>query len=130
MGRKFTTVSKEEREYIPTDWLDDPKEEQLVITYKPLSKRQLAKIEDNATKLDVSTNTMMFTNAESSLGIFQDQVTGIKNLVVNDKPMKFKKSNKRVHEDIIDALDLDIIQEVSREIVYKSKFSDEAKEDL
>ena len=130
MGRKFTTVSKEEREYIPTDWLDDPKEEQLVITYKPLSKRQLAKIEDNATKLDVSTNTMMFTNAESSLGIFQDQVTGIKNLVVNDKPMKFKKSNKRVHEDIIDALDLDIIQEISREIVYKSKFSDEAKEDL
>ena len=55
MARDITTVSKEARTFVPLDWIADPVAEQLTFEYTPLSKRQLAKVADSSSKMDIGT---------------------------------------------------------------------------
>ena len=131
MARDITTVSKEARTFVPLDWIADPVAEQLTFEYTPLSKRQLAKVADSSSKMDIGTNTILLGNAEVSMKVFQEHISGVKNLVVDGKNVKFKKgTNGGVHADIIDMLPLDVMEETVREILSVSKFGDADKEKL
>ncbi len=130
MARSLITISKDVRTFIPLDWLADEKD-QLTFEYKPLSKRQLARVADNSSKMDINTNTILIGNSEVSIKLFTESVSGIKNLVVDEKAVKFKKGpNGGVADDIVELLPLDIIEEVAREILSVSKFGDADKESL
>ena len=130
MARTLSTVTKEERTFIPVDWLSDDKD-QLTFVYKPLSKRQLAKVAESSSKMDIQTNTILIGNAEIGMRVVTEAVTDIKNLVVDEKMVKFKKGpNGNVDDAIIEMLPLDIIDEVAREILSVSKFGDADKESL
>jgi hypothetical protein len=129
MARQIATVSRDVREYTPKDWLDENEEPELSalkFKFKPLSKKQLATFSDSSTRLQISTNSIMLGNAENMINIFRVAVVGFENLIVDEQPVPFKKDTAGlVHEDIVELLPLDIIEEVGNHIVLVSKASEE-----
>ena len=132
MARAVVTVSREERKYIPKDWLDEkgnPEPKALVFKFKPLSKRQLAHYSDNSSRLSVSSNTILLGNAVGNLDLFKTTVTGWENLLdENGKEVKFQTdASGLINEDLLESIWEDVIQEVANHILKVSKFPEEEK---
>lgn len=131
MGRKFVTIDRSERKYVPKDWLDnktkEPEEKALTFKFIPLSKRQLAQFADNSTRMSLNGNVLLLGTASINIEIFKTAICGWDNFIVNEKPYKYKKgTNGLVDEEVIDILDQDIIDEVALHILDVSKATDEA----
>lgn len=128
MAREIIAVSRDIREYIPKDWLDEkgePELKALVFKFKPLSKKQLASVSDNSARFSMNSNTVILGNAENMLNVFRIAVTGWDNLIINGQVISYKKDMANlVDEDIIEDLPLDIIEEVGAHIVSVSKVTD------
>lgn len=130
MGRKFTTIDRNEREYIPKDWKDEndkPEQNALKFKFKPLSKRQLAEFSDNSSRMQVHSGTVILGTTSIDIEVFKVAINGWENFIVDDKEYKFKRVNGLVDEDAINILDLDIISEVSNHIIEVSKVPEQGK---
>lgn len=130
MARKFVTISKEVRTYVPKDWLEadgTPEANAFTVKFIPLSKRQLAQFSDNSTRLSMQSNTILLGNSENSLTLFKGVVIGWDNLFVNDKAIEFKKdpSTNLISDEAIDGIDLDVIEEIVGHIIKVSKFPED-----
>ena len=130
MARKFVTIDRSEKAYVPKDWIDsktkEPEEKALTFKFIPLSKRQLAQFADNSTRMSLQNNVILLCNASINIEIFKTAVSGWANFIVDEKPYKFKKgANGLVEEDVIEILDQDIIDEVASHIIKVSKATEE-----
>lgn len=129
MGRKFVTIDRSEKSYVPKDWIDEktkePEDKALSFKFIPLSKRQIAQFSDNSTRMSLASNAILLGNASVNIDIFKTAISGWDNFVVDGKPYKFKKGNNGlVDEEVINILDQDIIDEVANHILDTSKASD------
>ena len=130
MARKFVTIDRSERTYVPKDWIDlktkEPEEKALTFKFIPLSKRQLAQFADNSTRMSLQNNVILLGNASVNIEIFKTAINGWDNFIVDDKPYKFTKgANGLVSEDVIEILDQDIIDEIALHILKVSKADEE-----
>lgn len=131
MARKISKLSRDIQEYTPKDWLDDkgnPEEGAFVVSFKPLSKRQLATYQDSSSRIAMGTNAIMLGNSTGNLSIFKEAITGWKNLVIDDAEVKFEKDGLgNVKDELLEDIPLDIIEEIANYILKVSRFgTDEA----
>lgn len=131
MAKNYVTVDRSEKRYTVRDSLDangKPEKEALVFKFIPLSKRQLAVFQDSSTRMSMSSNTILLGNASVNIDIFKEAITGFENLQVNGAMLQFKKDLQgRLHDDVIEDIPLELIEEVSTHIVKVSKFPEEEK---
>lgn len=130
MGRKFITIDRGERYYIPKDWKDEngkPEQNALKFKFKPLSKRQLAEFSDSSSRMQVHSGTIILGTTSIDIEIFKLAITDWENFIVDDKEYKFKRVNGLVDDDAINILDLDIISEVANHIIEVSKVPEQGK---
>jgi len=130
MAKKmFTTVSRDEKSYVPRDWLDEngkPEKGALTFKYKPLSKKQLAVHQDNSSRMSLTTNTFYLGNATISIDVFRTAVTGWENFIVDGAERPYKKDGLGlVEEEVVEILPLDLIEEVAGHILKVSRFPEE-----
>lgn len=118
MARKFVTLDMSERSYVPKDWAED--EVKLTFKFKPLSKRQLAQFRDNSSRMSLNSNTILLGVASINIDIFRSQVCGWENLEIDDKKVQYKAVSGLVEEAVVNALPLDIIEEVALHIIEVS----------
>lgn len=123
MARKFVTLDMSERSYVPKDWADE--EVKLTFKFKPLSKRQLAQFRDNSSRMSLNSNTILLGVASINIDIFRSQVCGWENLEIDDKKVPFKAVSGLVEEAVVNALPLDIIEEVALHIIEVSSVNAE-----
>ena len=129
MARKFVTIDRSERSYVPKDWIDsktnEPEEKALTFKFIPLSKRQIAQFADSSTRM-LQGGVFLLGTSSVNIEIFKTAISGWDNFIVDGKPYKFKKGNNGlVDEEVINILDLDIIDEVALHILEVSKVPDE-----
>ena len=115
MARKFVTLDLSERSYVPKDWAED--DVKLTFKFKPLSKRQLAQFKDNSSRMSLNTNTIVLGVASINIDVFRSQVCGWDNLEIDDKKVNYKAVSGLVDEAVVNALPLDIIEEVASHII-------------
>ena len=128
MAREFVTVSRSEREYIPKDWYDEkgkPEKGALTFKFKPLSKRQLAEYTDNSSRVSLSSNVLILGTNSVNIDIFKSTISGWSGLIIDGKEYPFRLEIGAIPEEVIDAIDMDIINEVANHIVTVSKFPKE-----
>lgn len=123
MARKFVTLDMSERSYVPKDWAED--EVKLTFKFKPLSKRQLAQFRDNSSRMSLHSNTILLGVASINIDIFRSQVCGWENLEIDDKKVQYKAVSGLVDEAVVNALPLDIIEEVALHIIEVSSVNAE-----
>lgn len=123
MARKFVTLDMSERSYVPKDWADE--EVKLTFKFKPLSKRQLAQFRDNSSRMSLNSNTILLGVASINIDIFRSQVCGWENLEIDDKKVTYKAVSGLVEEAVVNALPLDIIEEVALHIIEVSSVNAE-----
>lgn len=132
MAREFNTLTLDEREYVPKDWIDaktgKPELNAFKIKFKPLNKRQLASFVDNSSRLSISTNTIILGNASNCIDVFKVAVTGWENCINRGEAVVFKKDSALLVDDsLIEIIDLDIIEEVANHIIKISRFPEDAR---
>lgn len=123
MARKFVTLDMSERSYVPKDWAEE--EVKLTFKFKPLSKRQLAQFRDNSSRMSLQNNTILLGVASINIDIFRSQICGWENLEIDDKKVSFKAVSGLVDEAVVNALPLDIIEEVALHIIEVSSVNAE-----
>lgn len=123
MARKFVTLDMSERSYVPKDWADE--EVKLTFKFKPLSKRQLAQFRDNSSRMSLQNNTILLGVASINIDIFRSQICGWENLEIDDKKVQYKAVSGLVDEAVVNALPLDIIEEVALHIIEVSSVNAE-----
>ena len=128
MALKIATLDiTTERKY--TLKADVKEEVKTTLSFKPLSKRQLALYKDSNSKMNLQTNTFYFGNSASAIDVFRGQVTGWENITdASDKEIKIKITNGIIDETLINGFPLDIIEEVSGHIVTVSSAGNEELE--
>lgn len=131
MGRKVSKISREVQEYIPKDWKDEkgnPEENPFTVSFKPLSKRQLAGFQDNSSRVSIGSNAILLGNATGNINVFKEAVVGWKNLIAEDEEgketeLKYEKDALgNVKDSIIEDIPLDLIEEIAGHILETSRF--------
>jgi len=123
MAKKFVTVSRDEREYIPEDWKQD--DNPLKFKFKPLSTRQLAKFADSASRMNINESTIILGTASTNIDVFRTAVSGWENFIVDDKEYPFKKaSNGLIPEEVVDIIGGELVDEVANHILEQSRAGD------
>ena len=131
MARVFTTNSRDEKVYVPRDFIDEkgkPEKDALSIRFIPLSKRQLALFQDASSRMSIASSTIILGNASVNIDVFKEAVIGWDNFIVDGAKVEFKKdASGKVHEEVLEQFPLDIIEEVANHIAKVSKFPEEEK---
>lgn len=132
MAREFVTISRDIREYVPEDWRDSKGEPELnafKVKFKPLSKRQLAQLSDSSSRLSLNSNTILLGNAVNSIDTLKLSLVGWDNYIVDGNQVAFAKdASGLVSDELLEAIWLDVIEEIASHIIKVSKFPEsEAK---
>lgn len=131
MAKNYVTVDRSERVYVVKDSLDingKPEKDALSFKFIPLSKRQLAAFQDSSTRMNISSNTILLGTAIVNMDVFKEAVVGFDNLCINGSIVQFKKDmSGRLHDDLLEDIPLELIEEVATHIIKVSKFPEEEK---
>jgi len=115
-------LAKKEKEYKYVPVSERDSENPTTFVFRPLSKEEKAKLEDQLIYLNQETGEMRVSNASFMLGVIKLALKKVENVDVGDGKLKeYDFTNTEVSDEFLEMLPDDIIQELANVILAVSK---------